>query len=94
MNDIDWYVYVTRYQGKRKVKKLPIDIINEIFDISDELYRGYQLKELFLDIIKHIDYDNAKEQLLAWCDLCKESKIPEFIDASNTIENWIDYICY
>lgn len=93
-NEIDWYVYVTRYQGNRKVKKLPINIINEIFDISDEIYRGYQLKEMFLDIIKHAEYDNVKEQLLAWCDLCDESKIQEFIDASNTIENWIDNITY
>ena len=93
-NEIDWYVYVTRYQGNRKVKKLPINIINEIFDISDEIYRGYQLKEMFLDIIKHAEYDNVKEQLLAWGDLCDESKIQEFIDASNTIENWIDNITY
>ena len=43
-------------------------------------------------IIKHGTYENAKEQLLAWIDLCKESNISEFIEASKTINNWIDYI--
>lgn len=26
-------------------------------------------------------------------ELCRESKIEEFIEASNTIENWLEYIC-
>lgn len=48
-----------------------------------------------MDIIqKNIKYSNIKEQLLAWCDLCDEIKIQEFIDASNTIENWIDNIIH
>ena len=73
-------------------KKLPIDIINKILKISDELDRAYQLKELFLDIIKHSTYENATEQLLTWIDLCKESKIPEMVEASKTINNWLEYI--
>ena len=44
--------------------------------------------------IKCGEYDNVKEQLLAWCDLCDAIKIQEFIDASNTIENWIDNITH
>lgn len=91
-NDIDWYVYTVRYVNKRKIKRLPIDILNEILEISDELDRGYQLKELFLDIVKHATYENAKEQILAWIDLCNESNILEFIEASKTINNWLDYI--
>lgn len=91
-NDIDWYVYINRYVNGRKIKRLPIDILNEILAVSDELDRGYQLKELFLDIIKHGTYENAKKQLLAWIDLCRESNIPEFIEASKTINNWLDYI--
>lgn len=31
--------------------------------------------------------------MLSWIDLCKESKIEEFIEASKTIENWIEEIC-
>lgn len=91
-NDIDWYVYTKRYINKKMVQKLPIDILNEILAVSDELDRGYQLKELFLDIVKHATYENVKEQLLVWIDLCKESNIPEFIEASKTINNWLEYI--
>ena len=91
-NDIDWYVYTQRYENGKMIKKLPIDIINNILKISDELDRAYQLKELFLDIIKHSTYENAPEQLLIWIDLCKESKIPEMVEASKTINNWLEYI--
>lgn len=91
-NDIDWYVYTGRYVNGRLIRRLPIEILNEILAISDEIDRGYQLKELFLDIIKHGTYENTKGQLLAWIDLCKESNIPEFIEASKTINNWLEYI--
>lgn len=60
--------------------------------IDDELNRGYDLKELFLDIVNNSSYENAEKDLLIWIDLCKESKIEEFIEASKTIENWLEYI--
>lgn len=91
-NDISWYVYIERYVNGRKIKRLPIDILNEILAISDEINRGYQLKEMFLDIVKKGTYENAKEQLLAWIELCEESNIPEFIEVSKTINNWLEYI--
>ena len=72
--------------------KLPKDILNEMLSISDELDRGYDLKELFLDIVNNSTYETAEQDLLIWIDLCKESKIPEFIEASSTIENWLPYI--
>lgn len=90
--DINWYVYVKRYEKGRYVYKLPKNILNEILAIDDELNRGYDLKELFLDIINNSTYDSAEKDLLIWIDLCKESKIPEFIEASKTIENWLEYI--
>lgn len=91
-NDINWYVYTERYVNGRRIKRLPIDILNEILAISDEINRGYQLKEMFLDIVRKGTYENAKEQLLAWIELCEESNIPEFIEASKTISNWLEYI--
>lgn len=91
-NDISWYVYTERYVNGRRIKRLPIDILNEILAISDEINRGYQLKEMFLDIVKKGTYENAKEQLLAWIELCEESNISEFIEASKTISNWLEYI--
>ena len=90
--DINWYVYVKRYENGRYVYKLPKDILNEILNINDELDRGYDLKELFLDIVNNSDYSNVKKDLLVWTELCKESKIQEFVEVSKTIENWLEYI--
>lgn len=90
--NIDWYVYVKRYVNGRYVYKLPKNILNEILAIDDELNRGYDLKELFLDIVNNSTYETAEKDLLIWIDLCRESKIEEFIEASKTIENWLEYI--
>ena len=92
-NEVNWYVLTKRYEKGRYVYKLPIDILHQLLNINDELDRGYQLKELFLDIVHH-DYSlkQVEIELNSWIDLCKESKIEEFIDASKTIENWLPYI--
>ena len=58
-NDVDWWVEVERYKNGHMVKMLPGDILREIKLISDELKRGYDLKELFLDIINHITYERG-----------------------------------
>ena len=81
-----------QYEKGKYVYKLPKTILEEMLSISDELNRGYELKELFLDIVANSDYKNAERDLLAWIDLCKESKIVEFIEASKTIESWLPYI--
>ena len=93
-NDINWYMYTKRYEHGRQVDKLPIDILNEMLSINEELDRGYQLKELFLDIIEYdLTSEEAKIELESWIDLCIESEIEEFIEASKTISNWLEYIC-
>lgn len=89
---INWYVYTKRYEKGKYVYKLPKTILEEMLSISDELNRGYELKELFLDLVANSDYKNAETDLLVWIDLCKESKISEFVLASKTIENWLPYI--
>ena len=91
--DVEWFIYTKRYKNKHMIDILPGDILDELFSISDELRRGYQLKELFLDIVNHATYEDCREQLICFIDLCKESKIEEYVEASKTIENWIDYIC-
>ena len=91
-NDISWWVEVERYRNGHIVKVLPGEIIQEILSLSDELKRGYQLKELFLDIVNHASLEDAKRQLKDFIDLCRKSKIEEFIEAANTIENWLEYI--
>ena len=90
--DINWYVYVRRYENGRYVYKLPKNILEEILSINDELDRGYDLKELFLDIVNNSSYETAERDLLVLIDLCKESKIPEFIESSKTIKNLLPYI--
>ena len=41
---------------------MPGDIINEIFSIDNDLKMGYQLKELFLDIVYHAEIDDVERQ--------------------------------
>lgn len=91
-NDISWWVEVERYRNGHIVKVLPGEIIQELLALSEDLRKGYQLKELFLDIINHAPLDDAKRQLKCFIELCRESKIEEMIEASNTIENWLEYI--
>ena len=91
-HDINWWMYTKRYKNKHMVDILPGEILEEMFSINEELRRGYELKELFLDIVNDGTYENVKKQFLCWIDLCKESKIEEFIEASKTIENWLEYI--
>ena len=43
----------------------------------------------FLELM---EVENVERDLLAWIDLCEESKIEEFIEASKTIKNWLPYI--
>ena len=91
-NDVSWWVEVERYRNGHIVKVLPGEIIQELLSIDEDLRRGYQLKELFLDIINHAPLDDAKRQLKCFIELCRESKINEMIEASKTIENWLEYI--
>lgn len=91
-NDINWWVEQERYKNGKIVRILPGEIIQELLSLDDDLKRGYQLKELFLDIVNHSIYEEVKIDLKCWIDLCRESKIEEMIEASNTIENWLEYI--
>ena len=72
---------------------LVYDVREELLNLSQDLRLGYQLKEEFLDIMHYATYEDCRKQFLCWIDLCRESKIPEFIGASKTIENWLDEIC-
>ena len=91
-NKINWWVEQERYRNGHMVRVLPGDIIRELLKIDDDLNRGYQLKELFLDIVNHTTYDDAERQLKTFIDLCYESEIEEFIEAASTIDNWLPYI--
>lgn len=91
-NDIDWYTYTKRYKNGHMVEMLKADILNSMLDISDDLKRAYQLKELFSNIVDYSPYEHVNEDLSVWIDLVYESKIEEMITAANTINNWKKYI--
>lgn len=92
-NDVDLWVYTKRYKNGHMIDILVFDLREELFKISEDLRHGYYLKEEFLDIRHHSNYEQVASELRNWIDLCRESKIPEFIEASNTIENWLEEIC-
>ena len=91
-NEIDWWIYTQRYKNGHMVDVLPIDILHEIFTISNELKEGYYLKEDFLDIVNHATYEDAEVQIEKWISKCIISNIPEFIEAAGTISRWKEYI--
>ncbi len=92
-NDIDWFTYTKRYKNKHMVEILKYDLREKILNISEEYKIAYQLKELFLDITHHATYEDVEKQLLNWISIVREQNIEEMIEASNTIENWLEYIC-
>ena len=92
-NRVDnWYSYIKIYRNGHMTEIMKIDLLHQILNISEELKRGYELKELFLDIVNHSNYENAEKDLLAWIELCNESQISEIIEAAKTINNWLEHI--
>ena len=91
-NDISWWVYTQRYKNGHMVDVIPIDILHELFNISNDLKKGYYLKEEFLDIVNHATYEDANNQLEKWISKCIVSNIPEFIEVAGTISRWQEYI--
>ncbi len=65
----------------------------KLLNLHSDLKRGYQLKEEFLDIVNNVSYEESKVVLKCYIELCRESKLEEFIEVSNTLENWLEYIC-
>lgn len=92
-NDINWFTYMKIQRNNKTIEILRYDMREQLLKISNDLKRGYQLKEEFLDIVNHITYEESEATLRAWIDLCNESNINEFIEASKTINNWLPYIC-
>ena len=74
------------------VKVLPGDILREILNISEELRKGYMLKEEFLDIVNHATIDDVDEWLIHWISKCIKENIEEMIEAAGTIARWKEYI--
>ena len=91
-NEINWWVFTKRYKNGHMVDILPIDVLDDILKISNDLMEGYYLKEEFLDIIHHLNQMDVEEQITKWISKCIEKNIPEFIEAAGTISRWKEYI--
>lgn len=91
-NEISWWVETERYKNGHMIKVLPGNILREILNISEELKKGYMLKEEFLDIVNHATIDDVDEQLIHWISKCIKEDIEEFIEAAGTIARWKEYI--
>lgn len=91
-NEISSWVEVERYRNGRMVKVLPGEVIEELGGLSEDLRKGYWLKEEFLDIVNHENYEEVEKEFTIWISKCIESNIPEFIEAAGTISRWKEYI--
>ena len=91
-NEINWWVFTKRYKNGHMVDVLPIEVLNNILEISEELKEGYYLKEEFLDIIHHSKNMDVEKQITKWISKCIDKNIPEFMEAAGTISRWKEYI--
>lgn len=91
-NEINWWVFTKRYKNGHMVDVLPVDVLDEILKISNDLMEGYYLKEEFLDIIHHPNQMDVEEQINRWISKCIENNITEFVEAAKTISRWKEYI--
>ena len=87
-----WYGKVKVRINNKMVEVYRIDRLNEVLGVDKDLQVAYTLKEEFLRIIYNVKYENAKEELQKWIKKCKDSGISEMIEASKTIENWLEPI--
>ena len=91
-NDINWWVFTKRYKNGHMVDVLPVDILDDILKISNDLMEGYYLKEEFLDIVHHYNQIDVEKQITKWISKCIEKNIPEFVESVGTISRWKEYI--
>lgn len=91
-NDINWWVFTKRYKNGHMVDVLPVDILDDILKISNDLMEGYYLKEEFLDIVHHYNQIDVEKQITKWISKCIEKNIPEFVESAGTISRWKEYI--
>lgn len=69
------------------VDVLPVDILDYILKISNDLMEGY-----YLDIVHHYNQIDVEKQITKWISKCIEKNIPEFVESVGTISRWKEYI--
>ena len=91
-SEINWWVFTKRYKNGHMVEVLPVDILDDMLKISNDLMEGYYLKEEFLDIIHHHNQMDVEKQITKWISKCIEKNIPKFVESAGTISRWKEYI--
>ena len=91
--DIDWQKVITITNKDKNKRDITVEQrLNDILNICPTLSTAYQLKESFLEIIHTSKYEEAEDLLKQWIDVCYDSDLTPFIEASTTIHNWLPYI--
>ena len=91
-NDVDWYTYSQRFRNGHMVDILKYDLREQLLEISEELKKGYMLKELFMDVLHTTTYEYAESELKEWISTVRNYGIKEMKEAAETIERWLPYI--
>ena len=87
-----WYGKIKVKKNNQYVEEYRINRLYSILELNDDLRKAYNLKEEFLRIKYNVKFENATEELKKWIKKCRESKVLEMCEASNTIENWLEPI--
>lgn len=66
--------------------------VNIMLSLSSTLNTAYLLKEDFMKVLSSENREQAKENLLKWIDLVRDSGIPPFEKCANTMLNWLSGI--
>ena len=91
-NDVEWYTYTQRYRNGHMVDILKYDLREQLLATNEELYKGYILKELFMDVLHTTTYEYAESEIKEWISTVKNYGIKEMEEAAETIKNWLPYI--
>ena len=86
------YTFLRLNKNLSENKRSELEYITMMYPHLGEAYR---LKEMFLDVFRIIESDQAKGYLQFWCDMVIESGIQPFIKFVNLIKaHWFGVVNY
>lgn len=90
-----WYYDQIVYTDKDGVVTTMNDLIEQCINSDSQLESAYSLLQSFYRVFRYSNQDNARQQILNWCDEVNRSEenIYELKKATITIKNWINEIC-
>lgn len=90
----EWFFAQTQLASYIQKEMTLQEIIEYCLNFDSDLEASYLLLQELYKIAKFSNYDNAKENILNWCELVKQTnrKIPELVKVSLTYKEWINPI--